>query len=286
MAERARFKAVAVDLDGTLLHSDSVMGEKTRIVLSRCLESGLAVLLCTGRSPVAAEKYRAAIGTEGPMVFYNGAAVIDQPAGRLLSSTLLNRANVIKALGIARRFDIHFHVFLQDNRLVYEKERPEAELYASRTGLRGEVYDIEDLLCQGGASYGLPNGSIDGVVKAMFIGEDAKLKAAEAAIDESLGGGVYRARSHKNYVELMASGVSKGAALRIALAARGINQSQVLAMGDGENDLPMLETVAFFAAPANAAAVVKARAAYITPPADEDGPAGFLEQYLLGVSKL
>lgn len=266
-------QAIAIDLDGTMLRSDGTMGDLTRNALSLCRERGIQVIICTGRSPQAAEPYWKTLDSSGPMVFYNGAAVIDVPSGRLCAGTLVPPDIILGCVEISRRRDIHFQAFLSGDRLVYERERAETALYEGRTGLKGTPFDMKTL-------FNSREGSQQGCIKGMFIADPFILDSVEAELDARFDGRIYRARSHDNYLEVMAVGVSKGYGLSVALQLRGIGPEATVAFGDAENDLPMADAAAWFIAPANAIESVKARASMIVDSNDAEGPGKFLWQLL------
>lgn len=263
--------AVAIDLDGTTLRRDSTMSERTAAVLRSCVEDGIAVLLCTGRSPVSAEPFRKAIGATGPMVFYNGATVIDAGRGTVLAASLLSAEVCAYCVELARSQDVHFHGFLPGDRLVYERERAETEKYRNRTGLRGEVMDLAALFAEGSEGSG-------GLIKGMFIADGVVLDRIQVALDERFGGRIYRAKSDPTFLEVMAAGVSKGAALAVALSRRGIPREATIAFGDAENDIPLLAAAGFGVAVSNAHAAVREAADAVTLSNEEDGVADFLER--------
>jgi Cof subfamily protein (haloacid dehalogenase superfamily) len=267
-------RAVAIDLDGTTLHGDSTMSQRTIEVLRACVEKGIAVLLCTGRSPVSAERFRAAIGATGPMVFYNGAVVIDAGKGTVLASTLMDAEICAYCVELARKQDVHFHGFLPGDRLVYDRRRPETDKYEKRTGLVGEVVDLASLFVPGGAG-------TSGLIKGMFIADGAILDRIQASLDDRFGSRIYRAKSDPTFLEVMTAGVSKGAALRVALSLRGIQKEATIAFGDAENDIPLLEAAGFGVAVANAHAAVRKTADAVAPSNEEDGVASFLEKLCL-----
>lgn len=271
--EPRTLRAVAVDLDGTTLKNDSTMGQRTVAALRACAEKGIAVLIATGRSPVAAEPFRAAMGAVGPMVFYNGAAVIDVPSGRLLAGTLLEAEIAAGCVELALRRGLHFHAFLPGDRLVHGGFRPEADAYQARTGLRGEAVDLSALFVPGGTGEG-------GCIKGMFIAEGEVLEEVRRELLDRFGGRIYAARSHASFLEVMAAGVSKGHALTVALGLRGISSAETLAFGDAENDLPMAEAAGTFVATANAAEGVRRKAHTVVASNEEEGPAAYLEALL------
>jgi len=274
MATPTKIKAIAIDLDGTVLHDDSTLSDRTSEALRDCMRSGIGVIICTGRSPTSAEKYRSLIGASGPMVFYNGATVIDVPDGRLLASTLLTRDCAETTVAIARDLGLHFHAFLPGDKLVYEENRPESESYHARTGLYGELADFDVLLQDGGSADA-------GFIKCMYIAEPDQLDLVQKEIDLRLGARVYSARSHRTFLEVMAPGVSKGRALALALELRGLTRMETVAFGDAENDVPMLEYAGRSYAVANAVAHARIVASTTIGSNQEDGVATMLEKILL-----
>jgi Cof subfamily protein (haloacid dehalogenase superfamily) len=204
------------------------------------------------------------------MVFYNGATVMEVPSMVLKAATLLPRDIALGCAEIARQRDIHFHVFLSDDRLIYEHHRPEADQYAQRTGLYGEEQDLSALFSEGREASGA-------CIKGMFIAEAPILDSLQVELDRRFDGRLYRARSDSTFLEVMAPGVSKGNGLRIALALRGINPGQTMAFGDAENDIPMLGITGIAVAPENATEEVKKMATLVVPSNDQDGPAQLLE---------
>jgi hypothetical protein len=116
----------------------------------------------------------------------------------------------------------------------------------------------------------------------MFIAEGAVLDRIQAALDERFEGRIYRAKSDPTFLEIMAAGVSKGAALGVALSLRGIDREATIAFGDAENDIPLLEAAGFGVAVANAAQAVRKAADDVAPSNEEDGVAIYLERLLVG----
>lgn len=276
-------RALALDLDGTILHTDASLGIYTKETLRLCIEQGITLIFCTGRSPEGAEPYRLAIGASGPMVFYNGACVVDVPAGEVLQATLLEKEVVLACLSLVRKEDLHFQVYTPDNRLYYERDRPEARAYEKRTGVQGTVVDMEKLFSAGHRD--LFPESYSGVIKAMVIASPEQLSLVERFLDERYGPAVYHTRSHETYLEILSPAVSKGRALARALELRGLTKEQTLAFGDGENDLPLLDVAACLVAPENADPRLKERACQVVPSCDEEGPARFIRQYVLKEKK-
>jgi Cof subfamily protein (haloacid dehalogenase superfamily) len=267
-------KALALDLDGTVLGPGAVLSGRTRKTINACREKGLQLIVATGRAIEAAEGFRVPLGAEGPMVYFNGAIVADMPGARILNSTLLKFEVVDFCIDLARSMGAYYQVFFPgttDNprqRLCAEKEGAEREMYFNHTGIRAEIGNLKE------TAAGFP-----GCIKSMFVAEPEVQDALRPKIEERFGNTIYIARTLRNFLEIMDCRVSKGQGLRFALDCRNVKPDEVIAFGDEENDIPMFEAVRFSAAPASAKDTVKTRADLVIGPNTEDGVAAFLEEF-------
>jgi len=277
-----KIKALALDLDGTALLPDTVMGERTVTVLKELIARGMQVFFCTGRAIEAAERYRAAIGASGPMVFFNGAEVVDVPSGTILKSTMLDLDVVDFCIDMSRSQNIHFQIYLPPGiiegadkweALVIDRQTPEAEMYRKHTGIIPVTRNLKEAI-------NIPG--VQGCVKAMFICEPERHEEIRAQLFERFGDTIYAARTFPTFFEVMNAGVSKGDGLKTAMEHRGLSADAVLAIGDEENDLLMFDVAGLSAAPANAREKVRARADFVFASNTEEGLAAFLEERFLG----
>ena len=269
-------RALALDLDGTLLGPGSVLSERAITAVKKCRERGLEIIIATGRAVEAAERFRLPLMAEGPMIYFNGAVVADMPGGEILSSTLLDPKAAEFCVDLSRETGTYFQVFFpgtdDDKRitLMSEKKSPEWEMYYNHTGIRSEFGDLKEALRRPG---------IKGCVKCMFLAEPEVQAVLRPRLDERLGSSVYIARTLRNFLELMDAKVSKGQGLRIAMEHRSLKREEVLAFGDEENDLPMFEAAGFSIATSNAKENVRAAADLVIGSNAEDGVAAFLEEF-------
>jgi Cof subfamily protein (haloacid dehalogenase superfamily) len=266
-------KALALDLDGTILRPDTTLSERTAAVLKSCMGRGIQLILCTGRAIAGAERFRTAIGAGGPMVYHNGAEVVDMPAGTVLSTTLLDLEVVDFCVDLARRRGIHFQVFFPavpggtGETLMIEKDGPEAEMYRRHTGIPPVLGDLKKFIA---------GGKAPGCLKSMFIADQAVQDEIRPILAERFGSRIYTARTLAPFLEVMRAGVSKGVGLRDAMERRGLGAAEVIALGDEENDLPMFEAAGFSAAPANAREKIRQAAGVVIGSNADDGAAEYL----------
>jgi len=274
----SKIKALAVDLDGTALLPDTRMGVRTARCLKGLVDTGIQVMLCTGRAIEASQRYYNAIGASGPMVFFNGAEVAEVPDINIISSNLLDLDVVDYGLDLARSMDIHFQVFFPPREtplksaawetLLIEKQRPEAEMYRNHTGIIPVVADLKEEIA---------NPRNKGCLKAMFICDSSLHDELRGKMRGRFGDSVYLARSYPTFLEIMNAGVSKGEGLKTAMKCRGLNMEELIAFGDEENDLPMFEVAGFSAAPSGAKEKVRQAADFVFGSNADEGLAVFLE---------
>jgi Cof subfamily protein (haloacid dehalogenase superfamily) len=272
-----KIKALALDLDGTALLPDHALGGRTTEVLKKLIVDGIQVMLCTGRSIEAAEPYRAAIGAQGPMVFCNGAEVVDMPSAAMLDATLLDLEVADFGIDLARSMGYHYQFYLPPGAygtgrwesLLVEKLTPEAVMYSEHTGLEPVVADLKAVINTPG---------LRGCVKAMFITEPEIHDEIRKKLIERFGQRIYVARTFPTYLEIMTTGVSKGAGLKTIMKHRGLDAASVLALGDEETDILMFNAAGFSAAPSNAREKVRGAADFIFGSNAEEGLASFLEE--------
>jgi len=276
-------KGLAIDLDGTTLLPEGVLGKQTRDTLRTLIGKGMQIIISTGRAIESAEKYRSAIGAEGPMVFFNGAEVANVPKGKILYTNCIGMDVVDFGTDIARELGIHYQVYLpagispdtgkEDPKqiweaLVIESYGDEAQMYKSHTGITPVVKDLKTIAA-------LP---INGCIKGMFIANPDLHDEVRKRIQERFGDRISVMRSYPTFLEIINSGVSKGEGLRIAMEHRGLKPEEVIAFGDEENDVPMFSVAGFACAPENARESIRDAADLIYGSSLEEGLAHYLER--------
>jgi 5-amino-6-(5-phospho-D-ribitylamino)uracil phosphatase len=281
-----KIRGLAIDLDGTTLLPEGVLGDRTKKCLQKLISKGMHIIISTGRAIEASEKYRSAIGTEGPMVFFNGAEVADVPSGKVLHTNLIGLDVVDFGADLARELGIHYQVYLpagispdtgkQDPKqkweaLLIEKYGSEAEMYYKHTGVKAVIKDLKKIAS-------LP---LDGCIKGMYIADPSLHDKVRQKFKERFGDKISIMRSYPTFLEVINNGVSKGEGLRIAMEHRGLKPEEVIAFGDEENDVPMFPIAGFAGAPQNAREKIREAADLIYGPNTEEGLAIYLEQVFL-----
>jgi Cof subfamily protein (haloacid dehalogenase superfamily) len=273
LPESGNIKALAFDLDGTILAPGAVLSERTIMAVSKCMKRGLKIIIATGRAIEGVEPYRLSLGAAGPMIFYNGAVVAEMPEGRILKAALMDKKKAELCVDISRETGVYCQIYLFNGKkipLLAERDGPEREMYHEHTGILAELGDLKKALSQSEAQ---------GCLKIMFLAEPEILTELRLRLEERLGGSVYIARSQRTFLEVMDAKVSKGQGLSFVMERLSLKPEEVIAFGDEENDIPMFDAVGFSVAPSNAKDTVKAKAHLVIGSNAEDGVAVFLEEY-------
>jgi Cof subfamily protein (haloacid dehalogenase superfamily) len=266
-------KALALDLDGTILAPGAVLSERTITAVTKCVKRGLKIIIATGRAIEASEPFRSPLEAEGPMIYYNGAVIADMPGGRILKTTLLDKKMAEFCVELSRETGIFCQIYFPGGKKIIlgsERDGPEREMYLKHTGLLSELVDLKKTL-----------GQVDfsGCVKTMFLAEPELLAGLRLRLEERLGGKVYIAQTLRTFLEVMDAEVSKGQGLSFAMERLSLKREEIIAFGDEENDIPMFAAAGFSVAPSNAKDTVKAKADLTIGSNAEDGVAAFLEDF-------
>lgn len=266
---------VAVDLDGTLLNGEHKLSDKTVSVIKALDNSGIPVVISTGRSYEGMMHYKNQLNLKNPVICYNGAMIADGSADSILHQWLLPSDITKEAYMYARERGFHIQVF-QDGELYFEERREESDYYEHSTGLTGRITNLDEWK------------NLE-VTKALMImppsrvsGEFPELHEAQSYFQKKYGDRLYCALSKPYYLEFINGLGSKGNALDQLSRDMGIPREKMAAFGDGFNDLEMLDYAGISVAMSNAPQGVKERCLYTTELSnDEDGVADFIQKYIL-----
>ena len=269
-----KIKALALDLDGTLLAPGSVLSDRTVRAVEAAKQRGIKVIIATGRAIESTEPFRAALGLEGPMIYYNGAIIMDMPGRKILSSTLLDKKAAEFCVDLAGEMGVYYQAFLSGDgpgiRLMTAQDLPGREMYYKHCGLLAELADLKEVL---------RSPEVKGCVKTMFLTEPEVQVILRPRLEEHFGDSVYIAQTLRNFLEVMNKNVSKGQALKFFMEKSSIKPEELIAIGDDENDIPMFSAAAYSAAPSGAKDSVKAAATMVIGSNAEDGVAKFMEEF-------
>ncbi|MBF6592043.1 MAG: HAD family hydrolase [Ktedonobacterales bacterium] len=264
-----RYRLLALDVDGTLLDSAHRLRPRVAAAVRATQAAGILVTLATGKLLPSVRPLLATLGLAGPQITLNGAATIESASGeplRFCPLTPEDRRAVILAVREADPSILISHFSL--DAIYLDQQHPLLGIFAAYG--EGPPIIVPDLLAPD-----LPPAG-----KILLSGAPAQLAALRAAVAPHLGERVTITTTTPDFLEFFDPAAGKGRALAALRTRLGIARSAVIAIGDGENDLPLLREAGLAVAMANGAAVTRATAHHIAPSHDEEGVAIFLEALL------
>lgn len=264
---------IAIDLDGTLLNDHKEVTPKVKETLSRAKAQGIKVVICTGRPLIGALEYLSILGLEEEgdyCITYNGALVQSSHDGKAIVHHTLNFEDFLAIEKLSREVGVHCHTI--DMNAVYTANK-DIGRYTVRecylTGMPLQYCAVEDM-----------DQNME-IGKMMMIDEPDILDAGIAQLPASFFEKYTVLKSEPFYLEILNKGASKGNAVAGLAEYLKIPRENVMAIGDNENDLDMIEYAGMGVAMDNAVPKVKAVADYITKSNTEDGVAYVVEKYAL-----
>ena len=265
-------KILAVDLDGTLTDSRKEVTPRTRKALRKMQEAGHVLALATGRPVPGVMPMIRALELEksgGYAIACNGGVLIDCKTGKHIYEKTLPRELVAEIFAFAEELGIGIYTYAGPGIVAGSRHDEHMEYAAAINHLA--IFHPER-----------PMELVTGpVTKCMAtVPVERALEIAER-LRERFGDRMTVLRSEPFFVEMIPAGVDKAQGIASLLDLLGLDREDVIACGDGFNDIGMLQYAGLGVAMENAQDAVKAAADIVTLSNDEDGVARVIEEYIL-----
>lgn len=266
-------KLVACDLDGTLLNADHEISENNRQTIEKMKGKNIPFVIATGRIYPSAAEFSKALGLKTPIISCNGAVIKDPIKDEILFHYPVAKAAVYKMIEIAHRHDIYFHFYTMDTVFAERNERL-IKMYQAWKAKSPEYSLVKTAIVDD-----LTAIVEDHTVYKLGLYTDEPL--AEDALKEMLEiGGLTSCYSLSTLVDVFSEEASKGQAIKDVAGLYGMDLSEVMALGDNENDIPMLEMAGLSVAMADAKDHVKAAASEVGLSNEASGVSVAIEKHL------
>ena len=264
-------KLIATDIDGTLLNSRGEMPDRNRQAIISAQSKGITVAIASGRFPenvyILLERY----GLSCPIIGDNGGRITDENL-RVLSERPMEISAAQGVLEVLLAFGSDYFIFggktigTSSAQVVHHSELSQGDRM-KELGFRyyhGRE-EARELVRQ--------------PVHKFFVCDNVPLEPVRKALLSVPGISLTRSGVHN--IEVMPFGVDKGSGIRDYSALLNLSTDQVMALGDEENDIPMLKAAGYGVAMGNGSDAAKAAARYVTDTHDQCGFAKAIEKYAL-----
>lgn len=258
------FRAIALDLDGTLTNHDKVVTPRTRQALLLAESKGAIIILASGRPTYGIVPVAECLELEkrgGYILSYNGGNIVNTKTGEKLFSQFLPDA-VIPILYKYAKEKNHALLGYAGNEIITEMPDDQYVKEESRIN-KMNIRKVDNLL----------DALEPHPTKLLMTGDPTDMIKAEEELVEILGEKMDIFRSAPFFLELVPKGIDKAQSLLRLLSKINLTPADLMAFGDGYNDLSMLKLAGVGVAMANAAPEVRADADYVTLSNEEDGVA-------------
>lgn len=267
-----QYKVLALDLDGTLTNSQKIITPRTKAALLKAADKGVTIVLASGRptvgiEPLAQELELAKRG--GCILSYNGGKITDCATGRVLVQHAFPQEVIESVCTFSRHWNTVALTYDANGIVTERADDPYVQEEARINGI--PVRQVPDLAAE--VTYPIN--------KMLLVGDPVDMPHVEELMQQEFAGKLSIYRSQPFFLETMPLGVEKSASLALLLRTMGLFPENLMACGDGWNDLPMIEFAGMGVAMGNAVAPVKAAARYVTADNDHDGVAEAVEKFIL-----
>lgn len=274
-------KVVFVDLDGTLLRTVDSVSPRTVAAFQKLKSRGIMPVIATGRPACESDFAIKAIGADGFLIVMNGLEIYENYASRrLMYESYMTDEQTERLIPWLLEHHIFFEAFIgeqsycqtDNHKLIYDcgMNREQAHFFAHIVKVEDDImaYIRENNLHL--------NKALVSVADTSRIPELRRRFEAIA--------GIQTLSSGPHYIEVLPAGMDKGLAVHRVCEAAGFQKTQVMVIGDSENDIGMFAEAGFRVAMGNAYPELKALADVIAPTCSEDGAAWAVEQLCNGMN--
>ncbi|QBQ07394.1 HAD superfamily hydrolase [Spiroplasma gladiatoris] len=267
-------KLIALDMDGTSYYHLGEPVEANIDYINKALKKGIKVVFVTGR-PHLNKKNRLDlynfVKDESFLIGFNGAIIYDILEKKVIKETLISKEIIKKAFEITKKpeyKDIDMYAYSHDLN----------KTFINKTLETNELVNIEKAFYEGDIEVVNDNTEIIDCYKILLRNFN------ETLISEikNLGLNIFWLKNSIS-AEVTHSDVSKANSLKIILDHFKIDRRNVLAMGDGANDIPMLEMAGLSIVPFDAKEKAKKHAMIVSKYKHNEGAVGIaIKKYILG----
>ncbi|TCD46434.1 Cof-type HAD-IIB family hydrolase [Streptococcus sp. X16XC17] len=267
-------KLLALDMDGTLLNDRKELTKTQVDTIHQAVDAGVKLVLCTGRILNGIKPYFEQLGLDAEneyVIVNNGCSTHQTSDWSLVGWEELSIDDVASLLPFKENNGMQLTLFDEENYYVVDEEAN--DFVRADT----ELVFVEPVTL---SSKEIIN-SDKHYFQAMFVGSLEETNAFQNRYDVELSQRFNTVRSQPIIYEILPKGVSKASALQKLAEKLGIEPSEIMAVGDADNDIEMLQFAGLPIAMENASDHVKSFAKDVTASNNHDGVAKAIQKWIL-----
>ncbi len=265
---------LVIDIDGTLADRNGDIADIDVEAVKKAVTQGIKVCLSTGRAVDATRYIIERLGLDGFHILFDGALVIEPQRNIELYSRPIKPEMVKRAVEFARRHDIYLELYSSTTLFTERKNWSDA--------MERQFFHLDPKITDFGGIW-----ERERIIKAELLVHNETERKKFDMFKKEFGGclrfSIARSPGFPglDFINVVDPGVSKGKAAKELANYMGVSMAEVIAIGDGLNDIPLLEVAGLPVAMGNAFPEVKKVAAYTTLDVDHGGVAAVINRFLL-----
>ncbi len=264
----SKIKLVAIDLDGTLLKDNKTVSPRTIQTIQQCVEQSIHIVIATTRGLSFVKPFYEQLGLRDPIICASGAEIWETLSGPLWMRHTMPKSSAEAIARLADEYGWWLSTTINDMR--YWLEQPH-EKAISAPDLRYVKTNLEAVT---DAPVRIVTKHTDAIIAIDALCKQGFADVCRPEIFHNPDGTL-------ESLVVVAPQADKGEALKIVCKKLHINMQHVMAIGDNNNDVPMIEIAGLGVAMGNALQAIKDKANIVTNSNEDDGVADILEQYIL-----
>ena len=261
-------KMVVTDIDGTIYLPETGITDNVKNCLRNLCDNGIKVAIATGRTYSSAKTVADKIGIKCPLICYQG-GLVNSYEGEILDVKYLDGKIAREIISDFRKRNIHLNVYVED-KLYVENDDKYIKDYIGDKGIDYFKVDSFDEL-----DFSKLNKLLAIQYVTNFI--DSLISELREKYPE-----IYVVKSFDYFCEIANKEATKGNAVKFLCKKYGITTEEVMAIGDQNNDIEMIETAGVGVAMGNGTGEIKEKSDYITDSVRNDGFVKAVDKFVWG----
>ena len=267
------YKILALDIDGTLLNSKKEITPAVFEKVRALQEKEIPVLIASGRPEQGTRHVCEALELKtygGYVLSFNGGKITNQKTGEIVHNKTIPVEYNEEIIEYAKKIP-ESTILTYDGDVIITEHPENKYAQVESNVVKMPLQRVESL----------KERAVFPANKFLIVGTPEILKAAVEPMAEAFQGRLNIFQSEPFFIEVVPLGIDKAQSLETLLQKLGMTREELVACGDGGNDVSMIDYAGMGVAMANACEEVKAVADFMAPSCDEDGVAAVIEKFFL-----
>ena len=262
------FKLIVLDCDGTLLNNKKEITERTSSVLMKLISKGVKVMIASARPFYRLKPILKDLGTDTCdqyTISFNGSLITNNTESETVFSGGFSAKQAREVVSIGNSFKTNMFLYARNavfsnvNDEKYKRKNPDV------------IFNVVDF-----TDFDFDNIEI---YKIAYVNTPEETLKLRANLPDKLFMNYEISSSVPQFVEIVPKGITKAGALKLVEQKLEVTAEDIIAFGDQDNDIPMIDYAGCGVAMGNSPNILKERATFVTTSNDEDGVAIALEHY-------